>query len=106
MDGIVVGELKEVKVLLPIIFSAVHEGSKAFHDGSIRALYLPVALRIVGCRVEHFCSKCGKDVFPEVGRELRTLVGEKATRKSMVAKHVLDKKARGLLGGELLRACC
>ena len=106
VNGVVVGELKKMKVLLPIVFSAVDKSSKTFNDGSIRSFYLAVSLRIVGRRVDDLCSKCRKDVFPKAGRELRALVGKKPMRKPVMAKRVLDKETRGLLGGKLLRACC
>ena len=103
MDRVVVGELEEVQVLLPIILSAVNKCPKTFDDCSISAFNLSISLGLVRSRVYHFGSQCGKDVLPETRGKLRALIREKPVRESMMAEHVLDEKAGGFLGGQLLR---
>ena len=103
MDCVVVGELEEVQVLLPIILSAVNKSPKTFDDCSIGAFDLSIPLGVIRTRVYHFGSQCGKDVLPETRGKLRALVREKPVREPVVAEHVLDKKTGGFLGGQLLR---
>lgn len=106
VHGVIVGELEEVKILLPVVFSTVDKCSKPFDNSSICAFYLAVALGIVWRRVDDFCPKRRKDVLPEGGRELGALVREEAMWEPMVTKHVFDEKARGVFGGKLLRTRC
>ena len=106
MDRVVVRKFKEVKVLLPIVFSAVDKSAKTLNNGSVCAFYLAVALWVVGCCSDQFCSESGKDVFSEAGCELRTLIGKKSMRKAVVEKDVLNEEVRGFFGGKLLGTCC
>ena len=106
VDRIVVCKFKKVKVLLPIVFSAFDESTEPLNNSSICAFYLAVALRVVGCCGDQFSLECRKDVLLEAGCELRTLIGKKSMRKSVVAKDMLSEEVRDLFGGKLLGTCC
>ena len=99
VNCVVVGKLKEVEILLPIVFSGINKSSKPLKDNSISPLDLSVALRVIRGSVDHFCSKSGKDVLPKAGRKLRALVRKKSVRKTVLTEYMFDKKTRGLLGG-------
>lgn len=105
VDGVVVGKLEEVQVLVPVVLSAVDKSAKAFYNRPICPLDLAVALGVVGGCVDHLGSKCSEHVFPEARCKLRTLVGEESMGKPVMAKDMLDEKARCPLCGKLLRAC-
>ena len=106
MDRVVVGEFEKVKVLLPIILSAVNKSSKTFDNCSISSFNLSIALRVIRSRVYHLGSERRKDMFPEAGGELRTLIRKKSVGKPMVAENVFDKQTGGMFSRQLLRARC
>ena len=99
VNCVVLGELEEVEILLPIVFPGANKRSKSFNNGSISPLNLSIVLGVIRSSADHLCSKGRKNVLPKSGGKLRTLVSKKPVRKTVMTEYMFNKKAGSLLGG-------